>query len=150
MTLSRMQELESLGFEWSFYSTACEDRLSELADYRKIHRHCNVPQLYSENSKLGRWVQKQRENYKLQQKGKKSHMTTFRIRKLESLAFEWDSLGAAWEDRLGELADYRKIQGHCNVPSRYKENTKLGKWVRTQRTQCRLRLERKKSNLTAL
>jgi hypothetical protein len=23
----------------------------------------------------------------------------------------------AWEDRLSELADYRKIHGHCNVPT---------------------------------
>jgi predicted chitinase len=150
MTTFRIRKLESLGFEWDGLGAAWEDRLGELADYRKIQGHCNVPSRYKENTKLGKWVSTQRENYKLQQKGKKSHMTTFRIRKLESLGFEWDGLGAAWEDRLGELADYRKIQGHCNVPSRYKENTKLGKWVRTQRTQCRLRLEGNKSNLTAL
>jgi hypothetical protein len=42
MTLSRIQELESLGFEWkSSIGSAWEDRLSELAGYRKIH--CNVP-----------------------------------------------------------------------------------------------------------
>jgi hypothetical protein len=26
---------------------------------------------------------------------------------------------------LCELADYRKIHGHCNVPYKYSENTKL-------------------------
>jgi hypothetical protein len=39
----------------------------------------------------------------------------------------WASNGtgwSAWEDRLSELADYRKIHGHCNVPG-YSENTKL-------------------------
>jgi hypothetical protein len=30
---------------------------------------------------------------------------------LEELGFEWDSYSAAWEDRLSELADYRKING---------------------------------------
>jgi hypothetical protein len=28
-----------------------------------------------------------------------------------------DSLGALWEDRLSELADYRRVHGHCNVPA---------------------------------
>jgi hypothetical protein len=27
----------------------------------------------------------------------------------------------AWEDRMSELADYRKIHGHCNVPHSYSE-----------------------------
>jgi hypothetical protein len=31
----------------------------------------------------------------------------------------------AWEDRLLELADYRKIHGNCNIPQRCSENTKL-------------------------
>ncbi len=113
--------------------TAWEDRLSELADYRKIHGHCNVPRNHSENSKLANWVKKQRSNYWLQQAGKKSHMTLFRIKDLESLDFEWTvCVTTAWEDRLSELADYRKIQGHCNVPTRYSENTKLAKWVGNQ------------------
>jgi hypothetical protein len=34
------------------------------------------------------------------------------------------------EDRLSELADYRKIHGHCNV-RRIAEN-KVGKWVETK------------------
>jgi hypothetical protein len=39
-----------------------------------------------------------------------------------------DSLGQLGR-RLSELADYRKIHGHCNVPAKYSENTKLGNWV---------------------
>jgi hypothetical protein len=38
------------------YSAFQHDRLfavpCELADYRKIHGHCNVPQIYKESSKL--------------------------------------------------------------------------------------------------
>ena len=56
MTLPRIQELESLGFEWGVCVTAWEGRLSELADYCTIHEHCNVPNHYSENPKLGKWV----------------------------------------------------------------------------------------------
>jgi hypothetical protein len=123
MTLSRIQELESLGFEWdrsSASTSSWEDRLSELVDYRKIQGHCNIPPKGSENTKLGNWVTTQRSQYRLHAKGKTSHMTTVRIQELESLGFEWagDRYGvtATWEDRLSELSDYRKINGHCNVP----------------------------------
>jgi hypothetical protein len=148
MTNFRIQELESLGFEWGLCNTAWEDRLSELADYRKIHGHCNVTRRYNENTKLGKWVADQRVRYNLYVKGKRSPMTTIRIQELESLGFEWDCSGPAWEDRLSELADYRKIHGHCNVPRRDNENTKLGKWVANQRSNYRLQVEGKTSAMT--
>jgi hypothetical protein len=143
MTLSRIQELESLGFEWTVCVIAWEDRLSELANYRKIHGHCNVPQNCSENTKLGKWVGTQRNNYRLHREGKKSQMTTIRIQELESLGFEWkpSRVGiTAWEDRLSELANYRKVHGHCNVPQNYIENSKLANWVANLRCQYRLDL----------
>jgi hypothetical protein len=152
MTLSRIQELESLGFEWRVcHGAAWEKSLSELADYRKIHGHCNVPQKYIENFKLGKWVAHQRCNYRLHLKGKPSAMTTLRIQELESLGFEWSvCVTTAWEDRLSELADYRKIHGHCNIPGNNSENPKLGMWVTDQRRQYRLQLDGKKSPLTTL
>jgi hypothetical protein len=149
ITILRIQELDNLGFEWVRVSTAWEDRLSELADFRTIHGHSNVPRKHSENSKLANWVKKQRSNYWLHQAGKKSHMTLFRIKDLESLDFEWTVCATTpWEDRLSELADYHKIQGHCNVPQHYSENTPLGKWVGTQRNNHRLHREGKKSQMT--
>jgi hypothetical protein len=69
MTLTRIQKLESLGFEWSSHGTSWEARLSELADYRKIHGHCNVPRRNSENAKLAYWVTKQRKRYNEHVKG---------------------------------------------------------------------------------
>jgi hypothetical protein len=36
MSNLRIQELEELGFEWDSYRPPGKDRLSELADYRKI------------------------------------------------------------------------------------------------------------------
>jgi hypothetical protein len=136
------------GRQWRL--SAWEVRLSELADYRKIHGHCNVPHNYSEKSKLGHWVTNQRQQYKLHLEGKTSYMTLSRIQELESLAFEWVICVTAWEDRLNELAEYRKIHGHCNVPRRNNENSKLGGWVMNQRTQYRWYLEGKKSPMTLL
>jgi hypothetical protein len=42
MITFRIQELESLGFEWDCYGAVWEGRLSEFADYRKNHGHCKV------------------------------------------------------------------------------------------------------------
>ena len=121
MTTLRIQELERMGFEWDRHGAAWAARLSELVAYRKMHLHCNVPRNYSENTKLGKWVANQRVEYKLQQEGKTSFMTLLRIQELEGMGFEWDSHGAAWKDRLSELANYRQVHGHCNVPQKYRK-----------------------------
>jgi hypothetical protein len=47
-----------MGFEWGVRVTTWEDRLSELADYRRVHRHCNVPRNYNENSELALLVER--------------------------------------------------------------------------------------------
>jgi hypothetical protein len=145
MTLNQIQQLESLGIDWKVCVTTWQDRLSELADYRKIHGHCNVPQKYPQ---LGSWVETQRGQYRMHLEGKASKMTTFRIKALESLGFEWHVTWATWEDRLSELADYRKIHGNCNVPRNYNKNVKLATWVGNQRAQYRWKLEGKTSTMT--
>jgi hypothetical protein len=150
MTPFRINDLESLNFEWGVGVTPWEDRLSELADYCNIHGHCNVPTRYSENPKLAMWVRRQRDQCRLHLEGKTSSMTNFRIQELENLGFEWDMRGTAWEDRLSELTDYCKIHGHCNVPIRYSTNPKLAQWVKTQRTQYKLQQEGKASYMTTL
>jgi hypothetical protein len=144
----RIQALESLGFELNRLGATWEDRLRELADYRRIKGHCNVPQRYSENAKLGKWVSDQRATYNLHVQGKPSPMTTFRIQALESFGFEWDSRSAAWEDRLSELADFRRIHGHCNVPQRNSKHTKISTWVVTQRANIKLHRQGKTSHMT--
>jgi hypothetical protein len=131
MTTFRIQALESLDFDWGL--TAWEDYFSELADYQKIHGHCNVPKSYSENTKLTDWVAAQRETYRLHLEGKTSPMTPFFIQELECLGFEWDS----WEDRFSELADFREIHGHCSVLKSNSDNSMLNNWAETQRKQYR-------------
>jgi hypothetical protein len=128
--------------------TAWEDRLSELADYQKVHGHCNVPTKCSENAKLGSWVAKQRSQCNLYKEGKTSPMTLARIKALKSLGFKWGSRTASWEDRLSELADYRKSYGHCNVPKNYTGNAKLYAWVATQRCQYSLHQQGKTAQIT--
>ena len=35
----------------------------------------------------------------------------------------------------GELKEYKARFGNCHVPTKYKENTALGRWVSTQRAE---------------
>ena len=48
-----------------------------------------MPQHYRENRALGKWVAKQREQYKLKKKGQHSFLTPDREEKLTSVAFVW-------------------------------------------------------------
>jgi hypothetical protein len=63
--------------------------LSQLADYRQSHGHCNVRRGYSDNTKLGEWIRTQRISCRLHVEGKASPTTLSRIQKLKRLSFEW-------------------------------------------------------------
>jgi len=44
-----------------------------------------------------------------------------------------DRLGVTWDERYGELKEFRNRFGHCNVPQQWSANLQLGQWVRDQR-----------------
>lgn len=125
-----------------------QDRYAELKEFHQQNGHSSVPHTTSSNRRLARWVKRQRYQYKLRQEGKPSAMTDDRIRLLESLGFVWDSHGAAFEDRLRELDEFKAEHKHCNVPSNYRANSSLASWVKCQRRQYRLYREGKHSNIT--
>lgn len=88
-------------------------------------------------------------------KGRRStSLTQERIGLLNDLGFTWtirsrDTFGESWNSRFEDLREFRRIHGHCNVPSKYAENPELGIWVGTQRTQYRLHMKgRESGNLT--
>ena len=54
-----------------------------------------------------------------------------------------------WHRTLRLLDEYRKANGHCNVPTYYESGgVKLGAWVSNQRTQYKLYMAGKRSQLT--
>ena len=124
------------------------EKFEELCDYKQKMGHCLVPHTYNENLALARWVKRQRYQYKLMMDGKSSTMTAERVKALEEIGFVWDSQGAAWGDRLGELEEFRKTYMHCNVPSNFSDNPRLATWIKCQRRQYKLYMEGKPSNMT--
>ena len=73
-------------------------RFAELVAYAEEHGDCNVPRRFEANKKLGRWVMRQRTEYRLLMEGKRSSMTEERIVTLNQIGFVWDTshLGA-WQ-----------------------------------------------------
>jgi hypothetical protein len=108
-----------------------------LIEYKKQHGNCDVPQCYENDPPLGKWVHKQRALKKAIQKKKIKSKPEYesRFQKLEKLGFNWELLkrDRSWDDSLELLVNYKKQNGHCDVPQRYENDPPLGKWVNSQR-----------------
>ena len=134
----RVRRLDNLGFVWSsILDEKWEEMFRQLKEFQKEHGHCNVPQQYKKNPKLGVWVHYQRVA------NRKGKLAPERKRRLDDLVFAWtsDSCGHKWEDSCGhkwDLKDFHMEHGHCRVPRWYKKDDcispSLGRWVNTQQT----------------
>ena len=147
MTAERIRELESVGFEFEtpvpcFWSVKFE----QLCEFKEEFGHWVLPIKYL---KLGKWVSKQRSNYRLYQEGKPSTMTADHIRELESVGFEWELISTKWNEQFEQLREFTAQFGHCIVSVKYSASSKLMKWVATQRRNCELYQEGKPSPMTA-
>merc|ERR1719491_2418857 len=125
----RASELESIGFTWVTNPDAVwEIMFEELKIFKDREGHCNVPQRYSDNPKLGIWVSNQR--------AQRLKISNERASKLDSIGFTWGAeLDVRWEIMFEELRKFKEREGHCNVPHSYSANPKLGTWVNNQRGQ---------------
>ena len=112
-------------------------RYDELASFREIYGHCLVPHKWPENSTLSTWVKRQRHQFKLKYQDRRSTLTDDREQALTTLGFVFDSHSAIWEERFQELVQFKKDNGHTNVPSTH-INHRLSVWVQCQRRQWKL------------
>jgi hypothetical protein len=122
-------------------------RYRELCDYRQKHGSCSVPHNW-ENRPLANWVKRQRYQFTLKHNDKHSALSDEREEVLTRLGFQWRLNKTMWEDRFNELADFKDIHGHCNVPSRYAANQSLAIWVQSQRRQYKLFVQKTPSHMT--
>ena len=110
LTTERRERLEKLGFTFQVRSRPQWDkRYEELVEYKKKHGDCKVPQHFSENRALGKWVAKQREQYKLKKKGRHSFLTPDREEKLNNIGFLWQVRSAIAEENEDELQRGQQI-----------------------------------------
>mmetsp|Transcript_29965 Transcript_29965/g.30454 ORF Transcript_29965/g.30454 Transcript_29965/m.30454 type:complete len:265 (-) Transcript_29965:25-819(-) len=124
------------------------EKFEEFLQFRDENGHCLVPNCHPENPELAQWTKRQRYQYKLNMDGKRSTITSERIRALDEAGFVWDSHKAVWAERLEELKDFSKEFGHCNVPSRYETNHQLAIWVKRQRRQWKNKMDSRANCMT--
>jgi hypothetical protein len=67
--------------------------------------------------RLGRWVKRQRKEYKkFLGNSEDSSLTEDRITQLSDVGFIWDRYEDAFNLRFTELIEYKEKHGHCAVP----------------------------------
>jgi hypothetical protein len=127
----KFREFQSYEWTRNFY---------QLCEYRRKHGHTMVPHNCPENPSLGRWVKRQRYQYKLWRSGSTttSTMTAERAEALASIDFVWDQHSASWWDSLQELRQFKAAHGHCKVPVQSTHYAKLATWIKCQRRQYKL------------
>jgi len=66
-------------------------------------------------------------------------MTNHRLKLLNEIGFHWAKHKGqvSWDHRYQELCEFHRKNGHCIVPTKYRENKALGRWVSTQRAQLK-------------
>lgn len=130
-----------------FHEEKWSHRYKELLAFHGDFGHSAVPHTFPQNPQLARWVKRQRRQYKLRRDGRPSTMTLDRLQLLDAVGFIWDSHDVNWREKLATLDKFRRLHGHCNVPSNYMDK-KLATWVKCQRRQYKLHVDQKPSAMT--
>ncbi|MDB2639996.1 Helicase associated domain protein, partial [Akkermansiaceae bacterium] len=120
--LETFQEIDERLGSW-------EISFQKLLAYKEEHGDCLVPYAWKEDPKLGRWVVSQRQGKK---RGRIKDNDD-RFKRLEKIGFIWDADAQSWESQYEKLLIYQKEHEDCLVPSDWKEDPKLGRWVVSQR-----------------
>ena len=133
----RKRLLDALHFEWNPIPAAWEKAFQQLSEYKNRFGDCKVPPHAPGNLYLSGWVRWHRNRGKL--------LPAERIKRLNSIGFDWNPQASLWEKHYHELKEFRKKHGHCLVPPDWRENPKLGGWVRhTRQRRAHLPIDRKR------
>lgn len=150
LTQERIERLQALGFEWTLRppSVPWDDRFAQLQQFHQEHGHTRVTKSVDES--FGEWVQNQR---KLFRAGKLSEE---KVSKLRTIDFQARIVptNKTWEQSFELLLQFRRENGHVNVPKPVKgmepgDEHSLRVWAQRQRTYYHsCFLEMKPSTLT--
>lgn len=149
LTSPQVHQLKALGFSATapMVDEEFEEMFQELLRYKKIHGNCNVPTSDTTNTKLGRWIVKQRIQYRKLKEGKGSHLTAERIIRLTDAGFVFCPKGKipTWDDRLDMLREKFARDGHIRYP---KTEQAMRSWITRIRKEYESFQQGKKSLLT--
>ncbi|KSP81217.1 hypothetical protein APB20_19470 [Pseudomonas aeruginosa] len=108
-----------------------ETSFGHLQRYLEEFGHCAVPKRYvtANGSRLGLWCAQQRTLYA------QGVLADDRRVQLEAIGFDFDPHATSWAEAFQELRQYKRDQGHANVPAGHVTGTgrNLGTWCSEQR-----------------
>ena len=159
LTDDRIQKLDELEFVWEVHEVNWFERYEELKIYVRNHGDALVPKMYSQNDiLLGRWVDKQRLDYKRYLRRKEqeetwkgreilddeinkemkrvqiSGMSEKRLHLLEKVGFVWDVPQYLWEMKFEEMRTFVAANGHAIIRERRGgKYDPLARWAAVQR-----------------
>ncbi len=133
MTDERIHKLNEIGFVWDVLNDVWNEMFQQLVEYKKERGDTLVPKSYTDNPKLGTWVNKQRVQYSYEQSGQPSQITDERIEKLNKIGFVWDVREEAWEIKYNVLHSFYKEYGHTKIPFGDQARQDVYDWCMRQR-----------------
>jgi superfamily II DNA or RNA helicase len=129
LTPDQINRINELGFSWDPRAEQWEEGFAALQNFHKREGHCLVVDGHEEDGlNLGGWVKRQR--------NRTDQLTPYRIKRLNSLGFNWDPITGQWDEVFAALQQFHQREGHCRVPDQHQEDgLNLGGWVREQRSE---------------
>jgi hypothetical protein len=154
LRLDRKERLDEIGFAWKSDGGNNPDdklwhqRYEKLVEFKRINGDCMVPHKHKQDKSLGIWVSTQRKHHA------NDKIRPDRQDLLDEIGFAWKSDGAhknkaddgLWHQRYEKLVEFKRMNGNCKVPNKYKQDKSLGTWVTRQRkyhNNDTIRLDRK-------
>ena len=133
----------------SFEFHSFEERIEQLKTYKKQNGDVDIP---VDDPLLGQWMETQRRQLILYNKGKESKLDAEKVSQLKSVGVdvinvdkphirprqETSASMQKWNNMFEALNQFQNRNGHCQVAKSDGENQQLYKWV------CQQRLEYKK------
>ena len=143
---ARIQALDGIGFVWQRVAKesvpkpkpipprqapeipqrSWDEWFSDLADFFKLHGHCNVPADWQANPALAVWVGLQRSAKR------RNRLTEDQLRRMDEIGFAWSIHDGDWDAMFAELVEHLRPM-HNGKPRNVAMNVELRRWTLTQR-----------------
>ena len=112
----------------TFHEKRWNKMYSRLVKYKKTYKSLTVTKKFNDKYNLHQWTRDQRHRYN------RNVLCVNRIDRLESIGFMWNVRDTYWSKMYDRLIAYKKQYKHTCVPKEYQKDSRLGRWVHSQRS----------------
>ncbi|MBI3880832.1 MAG: Helicase associated domain protein [Verrucomicrobia bacterium] len=134
---ARISALNEIGFVWQKNSTrndspttqparSWNEMFLELVEFFKLHGHSNVPDDWTAQPELSRWVGLQRLNKK------RNRLEPDHVRQLEEIGFAWSAHDGGWDAMFAKLVEHLRPM-HNGKKRDIEPSDELRRWMWVQR-----------------